>query len=664
MKDANGNLANDRKQHGLKFLNVVRVFPDNMDFTIAEIRRQHTEVGLTDFALSLSFHPTGTPASKNAELLISRFKAVKEALADTPSIHIGVLLQSTLGHGWSGPVPLTGEPWQRIVETSGTVSSRMCPTDKNFRQYVLNCVEGVMKVGPAFLLLDDDFGLRFGECFCPNHIAMFNKATGVERSFDEVVAMMKERPADDPEVMLFSEQRGRLAVDFAREIRSVIDKYDDSITCTMCTPGLGHGFVNDVTHVLAGRNGKPSARVNNAIYGSNNPNNLLILTTTTNRIRHVFKDVHELVDEADTFPQNYYSENAALFNAHLVNAILNGLDGAKLWMFEFEMPRDIHSQCRYERIFRQYRGFYEELYKTLDGIEWLGVKSVLTDYRNMLHPLKMSQRLYAADWNSLVFGPFGIPITYDEAGGNGVFALNKDIVDVLSDDELTALFKRNVLIDSEAAKLLDKRGFSKYMGVRVNNNPSFFFQAEYQEGMVAPTWLMWDASAAELACLSDKTHVASWCMDMGLMSEAKKISPCMTYFTNELGGRVVALAWSSNMPNYKILKNERRRILLDALDFLNGKTFEMSLETLHQAIVRHGKLADGCELVAMISLALDEEPQIRLRKASCPNRVEKLLPNGQWTAAEFAYENGVLIVDEPLTCCKPVALRLSEGAAL
>ena len=228
MEEVNNNLAINRLQRRLKFLNVVRVFPDNLDFTIAEIRRQHAEVGLTDFALSLSFHPTGTPASKNAELLISRFKAVKEALSDTPSIHIGVLLQSTLGHGWSGPVPLTGEPWQRIVETSGAVSSRMCPTDKDFRQYVLNCVEGVMKVGPAFLLLDDDFGLRFGECFCPNHIAMFNKATGVERSFDEVVAMMKERPKDDPEVLLFSEQRGKLVPDRRVEVGQghVPDEFD------------------------------------------------------------------------------------------------------------------------------------------------------------------------------------------------------------------------------------------------------------------------------------------------------------------------------------------------------------------------------------------------------------------------------------------------------
>ncbi|MBR3650245.1 MAG: hypothetical protein IKN52_08335, partial [Victivallales bacterium] len=125
MKGSGNNPVPNELQHGLKFMNVVRVFPDNLDFTIAEIRRQHEEVGLTDFALSLSFHPTGTPASRNAEVLVSRFKAVKEALADTPSIHIGVLLQSTLGHGWSGPVPLTGEPWQRIVDVKGTVSSRM-----------------------------------------------------------------------------------------------------------------------------------------------------------------------------------------------------------------------------------------------------------------------------------------------------------------------------------------------------------------------------------------------------------------------------------------------------------------------------------------------------------------------------------------------------------
>ena len=72
MKDSNVNSENNRKQHGLKFMNVVRVFPDNLDFTISEIRRQHEEVRLTDFALSLSFHPTGTPASRNTPPIRAR----------------------------------------------------------------------------------------------------------------------------------------------------------------------------------------------------------------------------------------------------------------------------------------------------------------------------------------------------------------------------------------------------------------------------------------------------------------------------------------------------------------------------------------------------------------------------------------------------------------
>ena len=130
----------------LNFINVVRLFLGNEQFTISEIRRQHKEVGLEKFALSLSFHPTGTPASKHAAKLIAAFRKVKEALADTPSIKLGVLIQSTLGHGWSGPVPLTGETWQRIVKDNGVVSSRMCPSDANFRQYVLDCVDGIMTI--------------------------------------------------------------------------------------------------------------------------------------------------------------------------------------------------------------------------------------------------------------------------------------------------------------------------------------------------------------------------------------------------------------------------------------------------------------------------------------------------------------------------------------
>ena len=643
----------------LNFINVVRVYVDALDFTISEIRRQHHEVRLEKFALLLSFHPTGTPAKKHASLLIEAFRRVKEALADTPSIKLGVLIQSTLGHGWSGPVPLTGEKWQRIVMDDGSISSRMCPTDAAFRHYVLECVEGIMQVGPAFLLLDDDFGLRKGECFCPNHLAMFNRETGVERTAQEVVALLKEKPADDRDVQIFSRQRGELLVAFAREIREVIDRYDSGIVCTMCTPWGGHGFVNEVTHALAGKGGVPSARVNNAIYGSNNPIGLLQLTTSTERIVNVFENVPDLIDEADTFPQTYYSENATLFNAHLVNAVLNGLTGAKLWMFEFELPRSIGSQARFEEIFKRNHPLYEELFNTVNGIQWLGMKSVLSKPKGMLHPFNVSQKLYVPDWHTSVCGMFALPICYGRVGEEGLFALNGDLAEQLSDDDITTLFSQSLLLDSKAVKVLDKRGFAELMGVTTGNNPTFFFQSEYMDGMPAPASLMWDASAAELQCISSETQVASWCMVQNMETGSmEKVSPCMTFFHNRLGGRVAALAWSSDMPYYKVLKNERRRILLTAIDFLNGGLLEMTVESKHQAIVRHGRLLDGTELLAIISLALDSESAISLRCATSPHSILRLQENGTWQPVSFQHTENLLTVNTPLTLCTPVLLHI------
>jgi len=646
----------------LNFTNVVRLFLDNEQFTISEIRRQHKEVGLEKFALSLSFHPTGTPAKRHAQTLIDAFRRVKEALSDTPSIKVGVLLQSTLGHGWSGPVPLTGEKWQRIVTDKGDVSSRMCPSDAAFRQYVLDCIEGVMKVGPAFLLLDDDFGLRLGECFCPNHIAMFNAETGVERTREEVVALLKERPADNPEVRIFSRQRGELVVGFAKEIREVIDRYDTSIVCTMCTPWMGHGFVNDVTHALAGKGAKPSARVNNSIYGGNNHTYLFHLETITNRIVNYFDDVHDLLDEADTFPQTYYSENAEVLNAHLVSAILNGLTGAKLWMFEFEIPHSIGSQTRYEDIFRRNHPLYEELFNVVDGIQWLGVKSVLTRPSDMLHPFFGSKRLYEMDWCSNVLGPLAIPFSYGRPSDDGLFALNGDVAEQLSDNDITALLHKPLLLESKAVKELVKRGFSELMGVTIGDTPNFFFQSEFMDGMAGPSGLMWDASAAELKCLSDETKVASLCMLQNMETgRMEKVSPCMTFFRNKLGGRIAALAWSSDAPFYKVWKNGRRIILLKALDFLSGGLLEMSLETKHQAIVRHGVMRDGSELVAIISLALDRESKVPLRCAVPPLSVELLGENGAWCPVDFSHDGETLTIDTPLVICRPVILRMRRN---
>ncbi|MBP5639775.1 MAG: hypothetical protein J6X55_09875 [Victivallales bacterium] len=645
----------------MNFINVVPIFTSNIDFAVSEIKRQHQELGLRKFALCMSMHPVGTPAKDHALKTIASAKAIVDALVDTP-VEVGVLIQSTLGHGWSGPVPLTNEPWQRTVMADGKVSSRMCPTDKGFRDYVFFCIEEIMKMNPAFLLMDDDFGLRHGECFCPNHVKMFNKATGQNLTQQQLMELVSKNTAEENSLVAdFCHQRDELIIEFAKEIRHVIDRYNPNIVCTMCTPGGGHSFVNAVTHALAG-NAMPSARVNNAIYGNNYQLRFIELTRNTCAIRHQFKDVPDLIDEADTFPQNYYSENALLFHSHLVNAILCGLTGAKLWMSEFSQPVDTGSQRKYEALFKANIGLYEELQKTVAKLEWTGVKGVLTHPKHLNHPLTTSRALFEPDWNSALLAEFAFPIAFDSGASGGIHALTEKQARDLSDDELTSLFTSSLLLDSTAVKHLTARGFAELMGVRAVEDPKFFCTGEFREGMAAVSGLMWQPVMAKLECTSDAAQVRTWCVTAKNRSiNVTKIAPAMVFHTNKLGGRVVAVAWSPEEPYYIVRRPMRRNILLDAFSFLNGdKPLDMVMDIDQQVLVRHGIIDGNTDIAALISLTIDPIPKIRLSMNAVPKNVQLLSPEGHWLTQDFTYADGFLTVPKTMTVCQPVILKIKK----
>lgn len=65
----------------MNFYNVVPVFPGHEDFAISEILRQHRDVGLDRFLISLSFHPQRTPARDFIPELCGRFAKVRDAVA-------------------------------------------------------------------------------------------------------------------------------------------------------------------------------------------------------------------------------------------------------------------------------------------------------------------------------------------------------------------------------------------------------------------------------------------------------------------------------------------------------------------------------------------------------------------------------------------------------
>ena len=661
----------DQVSQKLSFMNVTPIFIGNEGFTASEIRRQYHEVGLREFALSLSIHPQGNPPRKRVDTLIGSCRKLRELLADLPDLQLGILIQSTMGHGWASSKPLTDEPWSRIRQLVSETceplrfydkTSRMCYMDPEFQDYILYGVREIMKLGPAFLLLDDDFGLRDGECFCDSHVADFNEHNHSHYTREELAKIVLERPFDDPEVRLFCERRGAAAVDFLRRIRQTIDAFDPKIRCVLCT--CARGFADRFLATLAGPESQPCARIGSAIYGDCQPLRFYHVDWRTNmnkyRCGHKLSRPAAFFDEADTFPQSYYSESAMMYHAHLTLAILNGLSGAKLWMSEFNLPENRNWQSRYEKIFRDHRGFYEELFRVSRNMTPLGVFSPVFDAPEMDHPFLCRSADDSLAWSETFLGPFGVPLGYGDGSGGGVYALTGNDAAHLTDEQIRRLLAGAVLLDGSAAAELTRRGFAADMGVRTVEDPAFFFQSELVQGSGRSLGLMWEKGMVKLEVVSPETQVRTWCASGSARAggELKIISPCMTFFTNASGGRTAVTAYPAAMPYYKRFRPPRRELLFEALDFLNGGMLEMTVEILNHELVHHGRLEDGSELVALLGLGMDAAPEIPLRCAREVRELRRLDDSGCWVPTPFRQTEKLLTVEEELRLCDWKIFRL------
>ena len=645
----------------LNFINIIPVWTARPEITVAEIRRKAKEAGLTKTALCLSFHPQGTPAQKNADALLAAHREIRAALKDS-GIEVGVLVQSTLGHGWSGKVPLTGEPWQNIVKIDEGKSSRICLLDPGFRRYVIHNIRQLVRDGTPFLMLDDDFGLRWRECICPLHLAEFSEALGRKITQEEAEDMLKNRPWDDPEVKIISDLRRKDITDFAVEIRKAVDEENPAVECIMCSPCNGQGFTDSVALALAGKTA-PCIRVDDSIYGEQNPLVFYRLTRRIHMVRHQNPNVHAFIDEADTFPQNYYSESAAVFHAHLVNAVLNGLNGAKLWMSEFSSITEENTQERYEKIFAENRGLYESLHQTLDGAEWQGPVSFLSRPPFLLHILKTFEAFDGQDWTVSMLGPLGYPVNYQEPGRYPVNTLTADILPYLDDAQLHEIFRHGVLIDSGAAKRLTERGFASLMGVRATNGTSdYFFSSERKCGTEEATGMMWDESCACLEPVSAETKTATvFCRGSLRSGDLTEAGPGMTFFTNELGGRIAVTGWTPAGPSAWIKKFRCRKIqwIREAVDFINGGPVEMTVPVDHQVLVRHGRLRGGDELLSVISLGIDAVSEIPVVCSRPVRTLERMTASGAWEPVRFEKKNGSVSLACALRFCVPEIFRFT-----
>ncbi len=646
------------------FMNVVPAWPGtNLEFSVSEMIRQKDAAGLDLFVPSLSFHPQTTPAENLIPELCGRFHRMKRGV-EGKGIRLGVLVQSILGHGWNGKVPLTDEKWQHVVLFDGRESPRFCSLDPGFRDYTRKVIKAVAQEKPEFILIDDDVGIRHDECFCPLHLARMGRALGRPMTYEAARKLYAEKPVSDPEVVKANRVLRDSIVEYAREaIRAPIDEVDPSMRCGLCM--CGYWFANDVVHALAGGT-KPFARVGDAVYSNYHALFIVHAFRLQRAEAYQLDDDVDVLDEADTFPHNYMSESATMYHAHLTTALLSGLAGAKLWTSEFQEPAFANSQRRYEARLKNYAGFYAALRGMAKaGIRWQGVGNPLVRPPEGFdgNPVWGGFGIgHGERWNCPIEAVYAIPLRYEGVERGGVMAVREEDVDRMSDAQITQVLSGRALVDSLAARKLTERGFAGLLGVKAEKGGGdFHFNSEWSADGSHSIGHMWKETDSELTPVDPKAR-ATWNYCQGdRFQSPKPRAPAAVRYENKLGGRVVTLGWWLDLVYFDMFRPVRKLQLVAELDWLNGAPLDYVGTSGDQMLVRHGKLPGGEDLVACISICYEVLPRLELRRTALPARAEKLNANGSWEPVDFVREGketisfGVRV--DPL---EPIILKITK----
>jgi len=82
---------------------------------------------------------------------------------------------------------------QPLVDPYGRVASaQVCPLDKDWQNYFAQSLRMYAQAGFRIIWIDDDIRLhnhmplQWGGCFCPLHIAEFNRRTGLQVSREDI----------------------------------------------------------------------------------------------------------------------------------------------------------------------------------------------------------------------------------------------------------------------------------------------------------------------------------------------------------------------------------------------------------------------------------------------------------------------------------------------
>ena len=645
------------KEQILKSYTIMEPDITHLESICQDIKEQY-DSGIAFCALfKMTLVPEGNPPADKVSILCKKYDMFKKRL-DELGVPSGVLVQASVGHGW-----VMGDlfPYQQHTNFCDGIATRVvCPYDDGFKEYIYNVMAVIASHKPEHIMIDDDFRTIWykGEgCACPLHMKRFNELAGTNLSREELWEIVNGRGENYKKYTdIFIQTQRESLIETAKVMRAGIDSVNPSLPASYCCCGNNAEFADEIASVLSGKGNPIVVRINNGNY---TPEGARYFSRAFHRastqIAKLKGKVDVILAETDTCPQNRYSTSAMSLHTHFTGTILEGANGAKHWISRL-ITYEPESGRAYRRVLGKNFGFYERLASLVPSLKWRGCRIFTPSTPDFTYGRVKEEW---DGWSLCVLERLGIPMYFSSENG-GVVCFEGDVDSRLSDDELLELLQGSMILASDTAQSLVRRGFGKYIGVDVREwKGKTPVRERFKNGALSPV----QQKVKELVPLSSDTIAHSYVCNTIDYESYEELFPGVTSFKNELGGNVLVFSGTPVAPfridtAFSFLTYSRKQQLIELLKQTGELTVYYPND--EEVYLKCADMDDGRVFTAVFNIGLDPIEALELCCDFEAKGFSQLMPDGGEKEVGFRVDNGRYILDIPAYTLDPVVLFIDK----
>ncbi|MCR4622593.1 MAG: hypothetical protein K5663_10990 [Clostridiales bacterium] len=405
------------------------------------------------------------------------------AIARARGIRVGINPWPTFGAGESyqagqGQPSL---PYQGMVGLDGSVSARIaCPISPEFLAYTKERYKLFAKAGCDFVWVDDDCrfthlgGVRY-PCFCPRCVQGFEGGRFKDR--ESLVKALNTPENADLRRKWSAYGAERLAV-YCRAVREAVDEVDPSIETPFMSVGYGHttyagDFIERCMKALRAK----SARPGHGFYWDETP--MELFEKAYEMSRQVVDVPSEALDdvqyEEESCPRTPLNKAPDTRLIEMAVSVWGGCTGVAMNHMYYAGGKRPFAHLEHEiKLLRDNRAFLDRYLSFARDLPQSGLWGAYSKW--MMSAMKVGDegwfnehdKEYSANRFTHEWPVFGIPVTADPRGAWGTLLQGRTL-EAFSDDEISIMLEKPVVLDGLALETLWERGFGEHAGAKVKN---------------------------------------------------------------------------------------------------------------------------------------------------------------------------------------------------